>query len=162
MVNWTNILESIFYYDLVFPRNKDIKPVPCRNVIDVGRERWKDGGGRDTNVMFVSGDVGGQGHRHQDADPRPGPGAVPSLLSAQEARSGGESVLQQVRGQDPEAAQVSELHSDKRVLRKIRIFVRKYAVFKIYQLFDLFNYCSDIQNEFNKNSDELMMCSGCI
>ncbi len=78
-----------------------------RKVIDGGRKRWKDGGGRDTNVMFVSGDVSGQGHRHQDADPWAGPGAVPSLLRAEGTGAGGEPVLQQVPGQDPQAAQVS-------------------------------------------------------
>lgn len=73
----------------------------------MGRERWKDGGRNGTNVMFVPGDVSGQGHWHQDADPRAGPGPVPSLLGAEGARARGESVLQQVPGQDPETAQVS-------------------------------------------------------
>lgn len=86
-----------------------MKNAPRRNTIDVGRERWKDGGGHGTNVMFVPGDVSGQGHRDQDADPRAGPGAFPSLLSAEGAGAGGEPVLQQVPGQDPEAAQVSGL-----------------------------------------------------
>lgn len=112
--------------------------------------------------MFVSGDVGGQGHRHQAADPRPGPGAVPSLLDAEGAGSGGEPVLQQVPGQDPEAAQVSEPISDKRVLRNIRISVRKYAVFKMYPLFYRCNHFSDDPKRFQKNSDELMMYSGHI
>ncbi|XP_073332466.1 ATP synthase mitochondrial F1 complex assembly factor 1 isoform X1 [Pagrus major] len=59
--------------------------------------------------MFVPGDVSGQGHRHQDVYPRVGTGAVPSLLREEGAGAGGEPVLQQVPGQDPEAAQVSGL-----------------------------------------------------
>lgn len=77
----------------------------------MGRERWQDGGGRATNVIFVPGYVSSQGHRHQDADPRVGARAVPSLLNTQGAGSGGEPVLQQVPGKDPEAAQVRELIS---------------------------------------------------
>lgn len=83
--------------------------VPRRSIIDGGRERWKDGGGLGTNVMLVPGNVSGQGHRDQDADPRAGPGAVPGLLGTEGAGAGGEPVLQQVPGQDPEAAQVSGL-----------------------------------------------------
>lgn len=86
-----------------------MKTAPRRIVIDAGRKRWKDGGGRGANVMFVPGNVSGQGHRNSDADPRAGPSAVPSLLSAEGAGAGGEPVLQQVPGQDPEAAQVSRL-----------------------------------------------------
>lgn len=80
-----------------------------RNVIDVGRERWKYGGGHGPNVMFVPGNVGGQNHRYSDADPRAGPITVPSLLGSEGAGAGGKPVLQQIPGQDPEAAQVSRL-----------------------------------------------------
>lgn len=73
----------------------------------MGRERRKDGGRYGANVMFVPGNVSGPGHWHQDADTRAGPGPLPSLFSAEGARAGGESVLQQVPGEDPESAQVS-------------------------------------------------------
>lgn len=53
--------------------------------------------------------VGGQSLRHQAADPRAAAGTLPSLLGAKRAGAGGEPVLQQIPGQDPEAAQVSEL-----------------------------------------------------
>ena len=41
-----------------------MKTAPRRNIIDAGREQWKDGGGHGTNVMFVPGDASGQDHRH--------------------------------------------------------------------------------------------------
>lgn len=85
--------------------------VPRRSIIDVGRGGWQHGGGHGTNVMFIPRDDSGQGHRHSDADSRVGSGAVPSFLSAEGTGAGGEPVLQQVPGEDPEAAQVRELTS---------------------------------------------------
>lgn len=57
----------------------------CRNLIDVAQERWKDGGGHGTDVMFVPRDVGSQGHGNQDADSGSGPVTVSSLLGAEGA-----------------------------------------------------------------------------
>lgn len=97
-----------------------MKTAPRRTTIDGGRMRWKDGGGLGTDVMFVPGNVSGSGHRHSHSDPWDGPFTVPSLLGAEGAGTGGEPVLQQVPGQDPEAAQVSrltELHGAYPVLR---------------------------------------------
>lgn len=108
-----------------FCRNQCMKAAPRRNIIDVGRERWKDGGGLGSDVLLVPGDVSCQGHGHQDADPRAGPGAVPGLLGAEGSGSGGEPVLQQVPGQDPEAAQVSgpsQTPSEKSVILKVICF----------------------------------------
>lgn len=155
MYTW---IKPLYYY-FVFPRNKHMKPVPRRNFIDVGRERWKDGGGRDTNVMFVSGHVGGQGHRHQDADPRPGPGAVPSLLGAPGAGTGGESVLQQVPGQNPKAAQVGELISESppenmRFLKYVmQLLFTCYETFSTFlpQSNDIFGSCLNKQVYQHKN-----------
>lgn len=84
-----------------------MEPAPCRTVIDDGRLRWKDGGGRGADVLSVPGNARGPGRRHQDGDTRAGPVAVPSLLGAEAAGAGGEPVLQEVPGKDPEAAQVS-------------------------------------------------------
>lgn len=73
----------------------------------MGTERRKDVGGGASDVLPIPGHVSGQSRRHQDAHPRAGPGAVPSLLGAEGTRTRGEPVLQQVPGEDPEAAQVS-------------------------------------------------------
>lgn len=81
--------------------------VPHRSAIHGGRLRWKDGGGLGADVLFVPGNAGGQGHRHSRINPRHGPASVPGLLGAEGAGTGGEPVLRQVPGQDPEAAQVS-------------------------------------------------------
>lgn len=89
-----------------FGRNQCLKAVPSRSSIDAGRKRWKDGGGHSTDVMFVPRDVSGQGHWHQNAHPRAGPVAISGLLASEGAGTGGEPVLQQVPGQNPEASQV--------------------------------------------------------
>lgn len=93
---------------LAYDRNLCRNPRSRRNTTDVQRERWKHGGGPGPNVMFVSGHVGRQSRRHQADDPRPGSGAVPNLFRAEERPGpGGESVLRQIPGEDPETAQVS-------------------------------------------------------
>lgn len=83
---------------------------PRRTTIDVGRGRWKHGRGRAADVLPVSRHVSGQNQRHQASDPRTGPHTVPGLLGAEGsgAAGGGEPVLQQIPGQDPEAAQVRD------------------------------------------------------
>lgn len=91
----------------VSSRNQKRAPVvPARSVLDVGRERWKNVGGVAPDVMSVPGHVRGQGRRHQDVDTRTGPGAVPCLFGSEGPGSGGEPVLREIPGQDPEAAQV--------------------------------------------------------
>lgn len=91
-------------------RNQQRGPlVPGRDVIDVGRAPWKDVGGAGPDVILVQGHARGQDHRRQDVDPRAGPSAVPSLLCSEGTGSGGEPVLQEVPGPDPEAAQVCGL-----------------------------------------------------
>lgn len=82
--------------------------VARRTVIDAAQERQKDGGGHGPDVVFVPRDVGRQGHRHQDADPRAGPVTLSGLLGAEGTGAGGESVLLQVPGEDPEAPQVQD------------------------------------------------------
>lgn len=57
--------------------------VAHRTVIHVAQERWKDGGGHGPDVVFVPRDVGSQGHRHQNADSRPRPVTLSSLLGAE-------------------------------------------------------------------------------
>lgn len=108
-------LSAFCFFDLslVFLCGTNVyNPLPRRNIIDERRERWKHGGGFGTNVLHVPGDVSGQSRRHQAADSRPRPAAVPSFLRAEGTGAGGESVLQQIPGQDPETAQVSGLISE--------------------------------------------------
>lgn len=81
--------------------------VPHRSAIHGGRLRWKNGGGLGADVMFVPGNVSGPGHRHSRINPRDDTASLPGLLGAEGAGTGREPVLQQVPGQDPEAAQVS-------------------------------------------------------
>lgn len=63
MLKWNIIFRLMANVETFRVGTFERAPLRTRTVIDVAQERWKDGGGHGTDVMFVPGDVGSQGHR---------------------------------------------------------------------------------------------------